>query len=325
VCAQLVDSEDAGAGVGAGAEAGYAFVPDLMAGLEHTYSPPSFGLRRGMFFPALLAEPARFLAPRPTTRAWLEAQRSRGRRLFLVTNSHVDFSEFVMQARGPRLAPCALLRCIAAACNGALGACAGVIRGGVARAVRRGSLLCAQGQGVFRAARIRDALLPAQARCPHPPVRRERVPWRRRRQRAGRARRRARAGRGAAPASPSGHARGSGADGAPGAGRARQEYLQGHHSLMGGWVRDPARAAYFGDHLLSDVLAVRDSTAWSAVALVSELRPADEAEAALGAAWGDFFAAAPPGTAGGAARRSFLGAVAEDAALVCIADFDDLS
>ena len=80
MCAQLVDSEDAGAGVGAGAEAGYAFVPDLMAGLEHTYSPPSFGLRRGMFFPALLAEPARFLAPRPTTRAWLEAQRSRGRR-----------------------------------------------------------------------------------------------------------------------------------------------------------------------------------------------------------------------------------------------------
>jgi len=65
--------------------------------------------------PSPLVRRRRYLEPRPGLRRWLEALRHAGRRLFVCTNSHLDYSDFTMtHALGPdwRSAPSPpFLRC----------------------------------------------------------------------------------------------------------------------------------------------------------------------------------------------------------------------
>eukprot|EP00277_Geminigera_cryophila_P007154 CAMPEP_0179415934 /NCGR_PEP_ID=MMETSP0799-20121207/6517_1 /TAXON_ID=46947 /ORGANISM="Geminigera cryophila, Strain CCMP2564" /LENGTH=329 /DNA_ID=CAMNT_0021188747 /DNA_START=648 /DNA_END=1633 /DNA_ORIENTATION=- len=94
VCARLVDIFDS-QGHKKGEE--YTFLPDLGDALEFVYNAAGFALNRSPFFEALKAEPLKFLHRRPKVKEWLVAQRLKGRRLLLVSNSDVDFAEFVMQ------------------------------------------------------------------------------------------------------------------------------------------------------------------------------------------------------------------------------------
>ncbi|KAJ1477088.1 HAD-like domain-containing protein [Baffinella frigidus] len=288
VCARLVDNEDASreSRDAKGHQAAYAFLPHLFEALEHTYGPPAFGERRGLFFPSLLASPSTFLWKRPRVTSWLQAEKAKGRNLFLVTNSQVDFSEFIMQE--------------------SFGADWRALFDGIVFFARKGKgffELPAVKTPFFRLKNDTRGLACGESVCP---------------------------GGGAAnelgEAAPTLEMGG--------------EYLQGHHSLMSGWLgHDPSNTTYFGDHLMADVKAVRDCTSWQAVAVVSELRAREPSEDALGATWGDFFscdsndAAEQPGGGGGVGggaeggggwTRSFLGSVAEDLAVVCLADMDDL-
>eukprot|EP00281_Chroomonas_sp_CCMP1168_P015031 CAMPEP_0206217646 /NCGR_PEP_ID=MMETSP0047_2-20121206/3384_1 /ASSEMBLY_ACC=CAM_ASM_000192 /TAXON_ID=195065 /ORGANISM="Chroomonas mesostigmatica_cf, Strain CCMP1168" /LENGTH=263 /DNA_ID=CAMNT_0053640111 /DNA_START=31 /DNA_END=818 /DNA_ORIENTATION=+ len=90
ILAAMVDIRDAKGG-------NYDFMGDFFDALEHTFNYTAFAKQRGGFFPAITARPQDFLYRRDAVKGWLEALRLRGKRLLLVTNSHVDFSELVMQ------------------------------------------------------------------------------------------------------------------------------------------------------------------------------------------------------------------------------------
>eukprot|EP00928_Gymnodinium_smaydae_P032128 TRINITY_DN23348_c0_g2_i1.p1 TRINITY_DN23348_c0_g2~~TRINITY_DN23348_c0_g2_i1.p1 ORF type:complete len:490 (+),score=74.38 TRINITY_DN23348_c0_g2_i1:26-1471(+) len=54
-------------------------------------------MRQGGYYPQVLADPSRFVPRRDHVRAWLEKLRNvNGKRLFLLTNSHLDYSDVVM-------------------------------------------------------------------------------------------------------------------------------------------------------------------------------------------------------------------------------------
>lgn len=76
---------------------------DVFGAFADMYDPSSLRLCRGAFFPALAAEPGRFLVK--TAAAVLDmvrALRASGQKVFLMTNSRLDFAEVVMQfAVGP--------------------------------------------------------------------------------------------------------------------------------------------------------------------------------------------------------------------------------
>eukprot|EP00667_Euglena_gracilis_P010335 EG_transcript_10515 len=92
--ARLVDLADHAAG---GSGAPYSFVPDVFEAFNHLFDWTNFGARTGGYFPALEAAPGRYLEPRPGLRRWLEALRARGQRLFLCTNSQLDYAALTME------------------------------------------------------------------------------------------------------------------------------------------------------------------------------------------------------------------------------------
>lgn len=71
---------------------------DLIDALEHNFSPSQFGTRSGHFFTQLLANPHQYVCQvSRELRSWLRAKRMAGVRLFILTNSHVDFASFLME------------------------------------------------------------------------------------------------------------------------------------------------------------------------------------------------------------------------------------
>jgi len=99
--ARLVDLCDRSAAPAAAAAA-YPFVPDVLAAFNAAFDFTHFAAGTGGYFSALQADPDRYLEPRPGLQRWLEALRHAGRRLFVCTNSHLDYSDFTMtHALGP--------------------------------------------------------------------------------------------------------------------------------------------------------------------------------------------------------------------------------
>ena len=75
----------------------YAHIaPDLFAGFNWNFNTEAFALRRGGFFAALQDDVGRYVHRRPAVRRWLIAQRARGQRVLLGTNSHVEFATLLL-------------------------------------------------------------------------------------------------------------------------------------------------------------------------------------------------------------------------------------
>lgn len=95
VLTHLVDLLDAGhAGASATERAAlYARAfDDVQAAYNYSLGADNFAAGTGHYFPALVASPDAYLhRTSPAVKAWLAALRARGARLFLLTNSHVDY------------------------------------------------------------------------------------------------------------------------------------------------------------------------------------------------------------------------------------------
>jgi hypothetical protein len=70
----------------------------LFDALDFNYAPEAFGLRRGYFFPEIIDSTAQYVrAVTPAVISWLNSLRQlRTTRLFLLTNSHSDFTEMLL-------------------------------------------------------------------------------------------------------------------------------------------------------------------------------------------------------------------------------------
>lgn len=70
----------------------------VMQALDDNFMPANFAAKSGRFFPALQAEPSKFLHRLTDEEVeFLRLMRSRGKKIFLMTNSQMDFAELVMQ------------------------------------------------------------------------------------------------------------------------------------------------------------------------------------------------------------------------------------
>jgi FMN phosphatase YigB (HAD superfamily) len=52
----------------------------------------------GSYFPAVVKEPSRYIVAQPELREILVTLRSKGKQVFLATNSHVEYTELIMTA-----------------------------------------------------------------------------------------------------------------------------------------------------------------------------------------------------------------------------------
>jgi len=72
-------------------------VRHVFGGLNHNYDPTSLEKCRGLFFPALTAEPSRYLVKASEhTIQFMRDCRKRGQKILLMTNSKHDFTQVVM-------------------------------------------------------------------------------------------------------------------------------------------------------------------------------------------------------------------------------------
>lgn len=92
--AHYVDLEDASGG----AEKHYfRILVDLLAGFNHCFDPSNFASGKGGYFSRVIESPNTYLHPSsPALRAWVNSLRERGVKLFLLTNSHSDYSTFLL-------------------------------------------------------------------------------------------------------------------------------------------------------------------------------------------------------------------------------------
>jgi len=74
----------------------YDFWPKVLQGFIDNFSPALFHDKKGTFFPAIQKDPEKFIVPRPKVTRWLRELKEKGIRIFLVTNSHVDFASHLM-------------------------------------------------------------------------------------------------------------------------------------------------------------------------------------------------------------------------------------
>mmetsp|Transcript_15011 Transcript_15011/g.10892 ORF Transcript_15011/g.10892 Transcript_15011/m.10892 type:complete len:96 (+) Transcript_15011:559-846(+) len=51
----------------------------------------------GRFFPKVAAEPLKYIIPQPEFREILTILKSKGKHLFMATNSHYDYSQLIME------------------------------------------------------------------------------------------------------------------------------------------------------------------------------------------------------------------------------------
>jgi hypothetical protein len=115
-------------------------------------------------------------------------------------------------------------------------------------------------------------------------------------------------------------------------------YAHGHWALLDAYLRSTGPAGpgpnrpgpavlHVGDHLGTDVAAVRRSTGWAAAAVVEELAWPEEGAAGdsdvgdsdIGREWGDVLGG------GGGGGRSFLGRLVAEHAALAVADVEDLA
>ena len=70
----------------------------VMTALDDHFGPANFAAKTGSFFPAMQANPRKFLHKLTQEElSFLTTMRSRGKKIFLMTNSKRDFAELVMQ------------------------------------------------------------------------------------------------------------------------------------------------------------------------------------------------------------------------------------
>lgn len=84
-------------GVAAGGDRRYHFMPAVLEAFNHIFLPEALALRRGGYFSTIVRHTARYVRRREEVGAWLAALRRAGVRTFLLTNSHVDYSELLMR------------------------------------------------------------------------------------------------------------------------------------------------------------------------------------------------------------------------------------
>ena len=77
---------------------GYEHVlQDMKDGLDFNFDAAKFGAGGGFFFPVLKQQPETYIHRASQQLVdWLEGMRAKGARLFLLTNSHVDFASFLL-------------------------------------------------------------------------------------------------------------------------------------------------------------------------------------------------------------------------------------
>eukprot|EP01012_Entosiphon_sulcatum_P063187 TRINITY_DN9025_c0_g1_i1.p1 TRINITY_DN9025_c0_g1~~TRINITY_DN9025_c0_g1_i1.p1 ORF type:complete len:507 (+),score=111.23 TRINITY_DN9025_c0_g1_i1:23-1522(+) len=93
--ARLVESIDAAP---EGERTPYAnFLPHVWDAFNNAFNWQNFAAGTGGYFSALRADPAKYVVTRqPHLREWCLKRRSAGQRLFLCTNSHEDYTRFLM-------------------------------------------------------------------------------------------------------------------------------------------------------------------------------------------------------------------------------------
>jgi hypothetical protein len=50
----------------------------------------------GSYFPAVVKDPSKYIIPQPELRDLLQEMRQHGKKIFLATNSHAEYSELIM-------------------------------------------------------------------------------------------------------------------------------------------------------------------------------------------------------------------------------------
>ncbi|GAB5359869.1 hypothetical protein AAMO2058_000579200 [Amorphochlora amoebiformis] len=75
----------------------YDFWPSVLDGFIENFTPSYFREKKGTFFPLLQKHPKKYIETRSDVRKLLVDLRKKGVRIFLVTNSHVDFANHLME------------------------------------------------------------------------------------------------------------------------------------------------------------------------------------------------------------------------------------
>ena len=75
----------------------FAFSQDLGPALDYCFTPSNFATNTGGYFPLIKANPGDYLVPTSAIfKSWLQSLRANGVRLFLLTNSHSDYTNLLL-------------------------------------------------------------------------------------------------------------------------------------------------------------------------------------------------------------------------------------